>query len=203
MNLGTKLSLITIIASLSHTVGADTIILDDLIVKGSACVGTPCLDNENFDFDTLRIKSSEPKIRFQDTSNTASFPTQDWVMGITEGFNMTSVFYIQDITSGQNVMQIESGDTGGVALGAGSELVNGAISVGGTGTERRITYVAGGVNPTDAVTLAQFNNFEANATAAATADIAAVNTEISNLQAEMVLLNQRLDEVITRLDNLQ
>jgi hypothetical protein len=124
-------------------------------------------------------------------------------MGITAGLDMTSVFYIQDVTSGDNVMQIENGDSGGVALGAGSELVSGAVSVGAPASQRRVSHVADGVDATDAVTLAQFNDFEANASAAAAADIAAVNSDITDLQAEMVLLNQRLDEVIARLNALQ
>ncbi|WP_343988414.1 hypothetical protein [Kangiella japonica] len=181
---------------------ADEVILDDLIVDGSACVGTPCMNDEVFDFDTLKIKSDTPQIRFQDTSTSASFPTQDWLMGVMTGFNMTSIFYIRDETSSETVVQVESGANGGVALGAGAELVTGAVSVGSAGNEKRVTYVADAVNGTDAVTLSQFNDFEANAAAAAATDIAAVNAEITDLQAEMALLNQRLDEVITRLNAL-
>lgn len=202
MKLRIKLSIAAFCMSVSALAAADTVIIDDIIVNGSACVGAPCVNDEVFDFDTLKIKSATPQIRFQDTSTSAAFPTQDWLMGVTIGFDMTSVFYIQDATSSENVMQIENGTNGGVALGAGSELANGAVSVGATGNERRIAYVADAVDATDAVTLSQFNTFEAGAAAAATADIAAANSEITDLQAEMVLLNQRLNEVIARLNAL-
>lgn len=199
-----KVSQFVLIAltTVAISASADEVILDDLIVNGSACVGAPCINDEVFDFDTLKIKSDTPQIRFQDTSVSASFPTQDWLMGIMTGFDMTSIFYIQDETSSETVLQIESGTNGGVALGAGAELVTGAVSVGSAGNEKRVTYVAEAVNGTDAVTLSQFNDFEANAAATAATDIAAVNAEITDLQAEMVLLNQRLDEVITRLNAL-
>ncbi|GAA4359852.1 hypothetical protein [Kangiella marina] len=203
MDFRIKLSLAACFLSVSTFATADEVILDDVIINGSACVGTPCINDEFFDFDTLKIKSDTPQIRFQDTSTSASFPTQDWLMGISAGMNVNSVFYIQDETSSVRVMQIESGLNGGVALGAGSEIVTGAVSVGSSGSERRIAYVADAVNNTDAVTLSQFNSFEANAAATAATDVAAVNAEISDLQAEMVLLNQRLDEVITRLNALQ
>ena len=190
MNLGIKLSLACFLMSLTTFAAADTVIIDDIIVDGSACVGAPCVNDEVFDFDTLKIKSATPQIRFQDTSVSASFPTQDWLMGVTLGFDMTSVFYIQDATSSENVMQIESGANGGVALGAGADLVSGAVSVGATGNERRVAYVADAVNATDAVTLSQFNTFESNSAAAATADIAAVNSEISDLQNRRKILKK-------------
>jgi len=202
MKLRIKLSLTALLMSVTTFAAADTVIMDDAIVQGSVCVGTPCIDGEVFEFDTLRIKSTTPQIRFQDTSNSASFPSQDWLMGIASDSAMSSVFFIQDTTSTEKVLQIENGTDGGVALGAGSVLESGAISVGADGSERRIAYVADAVNATDAVTLSQFNTFESDATAAAAADIATVNSEISDLQAEMVLLNQRLNEVVNRLNAL-
>lgn len=194
--------LLIALTTVAVSASADEVILDDLIVDGSACVGTPCINNEVFDFDTLKIKSDTPQIRFQDTSISASFPTQDWLMGIMAGLDMSSIFYIKDEISSETVLQVQSGTNGGVALGAGAELVSGAVSVGSTGNSRRVAYVADAVEGTDAVTLSQFNDFETNAAATAATDIAAVNAEITDLQAEMVLLNQRLDEVIARLNTL-
>ena len=57
---------------------ADQVILDDLIVDGSACIGFDCVNGESFGFDTIRIKENNLRIRAQDTSSTASFPTNDW-----------------------------------------------------------------------------------------------------------------------------
>ncbi len=37
---------------------ADQVILDDLIVDGSACIGFDCVNGESFGFDTLRLKEN-------------------------------------------------------------------------------------------------------------------------------------------------
>jgi hypothetical protein len=55
----------------------DEVINDDLIVKGSACVGLDCVNNENFGFDTIRVKENNTRIQFDDTSG-AGFPTNNW-----------------------------------------------------------------------------------------------------------------------------
>lgn len=187
-----------IIAPLSAT--ADNVINDDLIVNGgdgAVCIGSPCIDGEIFDFDSLRLKSETPQIRFEDTSASASFPTNDWLMGLNN-----SIFYVQDVDGAAMVLQMDGGVDGGVALGAGSVLVDNAISVGDSGSERRVAYVADATDPTDAVTLSQFNTFEAASAAAAAADIATVNAEITALEAEMAALTLRLNDVVTRLNNL-
>ena len=55
----------------------DQVIPDDLIVQGSACVGLDCVNNENFGFDTIRVKENNTRIQFDDTS-VAPFPTNNW-----------------------------------------------------------------------------------------------------------------------------
>ncbi len=57
---------------------ADQVILDDLIVDGSACIGFDCVNGESFGFDTLRLKENNLRIRAVDTSSSASFPSNDW-----------------------------------------------------------------------------------------------------------------------------
>lgn len=157
---------------------ADQVVLDDLIVEGSQCVGDACTDTEDFGFDTLRLKADDPRISFIDTSNTAAFPTNDWLMGITsESLLDAPYFYLIDQTSQQSVLKISAGDNSSVALGAGSELVDGAISVGAEGAERRITHVAEGTADSDAVTKEQMD--------------AAVNA-----------INARIDTILTRLNEL-
>src|ERR1043165_6075913 len=57
---------------------ADQVIADDLIVQGSTCVGLDCVNNESFGFDTLRLKENNTRIKFQDTSTSAGFPSNSW-----------------------------------------------------------------------------------------------------------------------------
>lgn len=56
----------------------DFVIADDLIVQGSACVGIDCVNNENFGFDTIRVKENNTRIQFDDTSAAAGFATNNW-----------------------------------------------------------------------------------------------------------------------------
>jgi len=56
----------------------DVVVPDDQIVQGSLCVGLDCVNNENFGFDTIRLKENNTRIAFVDTSSTAGFATRDW-----------------------------------------------------------------------------------------------------------------------------
>jgi len=56
----------------------DQVIPDDLIVQGSGCFGLDCVNNENFGFDTIRVKENNTRIQFDDTSTSAGFPTNNW-----------------------------------------------------------------------------------------------------------------------------
>src|SRR5689334_4080220 len=56
----------------------DQVIADDLIVQGSICAGLDCVNNEDFGFDTLRVKENNTRIQFDDTSTSAGFPNNNW-----------------------------------------------------------------------------------------------------------------------------
>ena len=78
----------------------DQVIAGDLIVQGSACIGIDCVANEDFGFDTLRLKENNLRIKFDDTS-TGAFPATDWQLTANDstsgGLNR---FSIEDITAG-------------------------------------------------------------------------------------------------------
>ena len=56
----------------------DVVTADDEIIQGSLCVGLDCVVNENFGFDTIRVKENNDRIQFDDTSTAAGFPTNNW-----------------------------------------------------------------------------------------------------------------------------
>ena len=88
---------------------ADQQILDDLIVGGSICAGTDCSNGESFGFDTLRLKENNLRIKFQDTSNSASFPTNDWQITANDSANGgQNKFSIDDIDGGRTPFTIEA-----------------------------------------------------------------------------------------------
>lgn len=171
---------------------ADQVINQDLNVQGSLCVGEDCSTSESFGYDTIRLKSETPQIHFEDTSSSASFPSTDWRIGISDsGMAVPASFMIENLTSGYTSFLISP--DGDVALGAGAELVTDAVSVGAMGSERRVTFVAEGVDATDAVTLTQMQ-------AEVAADSADIDVELDALDTRMQALNDRLDSLVQQLN---
>jgi hypothetical protein len=124
----------------------DQLILDDLIVDGSLCVGLDCVNGESFGFDTLRLKENNLRIRFYDTSNSASFPSNDWQITANDSENGgANKFSIDDIDSGRTPFTIEAGtranalyvdDSGRVGLGTSTPAEDLHIWYGDTPTIR-------------------------------------------------------------------
>jgi len=135
---------------------AQQVIYDDLIVQPSICVGSTCTEGMDFEYNTIVLSSNEPSLFFQDTSSSASFPRTDWLVGLSQG-----TFSITNEDSNLPVLQI-SASGNGVALGGGADLLDGTISVGSVGSERRVVNVADGQNATDAATYGQLLTAMAN-----------------------------------------
>lgn len=77
----------------------DQVIVDDLIVTGSGCVGIDCVNGENFDFDTLRLKENNLRIKFEDTS-AGAFPSNDWQLTANDAASGgADRFSIDDVTN--------------------------------------------------------------------------------------------------------
>jgi hypothetical protein len=89
---------------------ADQIINDDLIVTFSTCIGTDCANGEAFGFDTLRLKENNLRIRFMDTSNSGSFPTNDWEITANDSINGgRNYFGFMDVDRGRTLLTLEAG----------------------------------------------------------------------------------------------
>lgn len=103
---------ISTLKALIPTAKADVVHLDDVIVGGSECIGSDCVDGENFNFDTLRLKENNLRIHFDDTSSSASFPSNDWRIVINDSNNGGGNFFsVEDSTAGQAVFTVEAGAT--------------------------------------------------------------------------------------------
>lgn len=131
----------------SSSAHADQVILDDLIVGGgSLCVGQDCVNGESFGFDTLRLKENNLRIHFQDTSSSASFPSNDWRIIINDSTNGGRNFFaIEDSNAGRMPFFIEAGapanslyveDGGRVGFGTATPVVEAHITDGDTPTVR-------------------------------------------------------------------
>ena len=124
----------------------DQVFLDDIIVDGSACIGFDCVNGEAFGFDTIRMKENNLRIRAQDTSNSASFPTNDWMLTFNDSGNGgQNKFSVDDVDGGRTPFTIEASapshslyidDGGRIGLGTSTPVVEMHIKDGDTPTVR-------------------------------------------------------------------
>jgi len=136
---------------------ADQVILDDLIVDGSACIGFDCVNGEAFGFDTIRIKENNLRIKAEDTSTTASFPSNDWQITFNDSANGgANKFSIDDIDGGRTPFTIEAGapshslyvdDGGRLGLGTSTPVVELHVVDGDTPTLRLEQDGSSGFSP--------------------------------------------------------
>ena len=126
---------------------ADQQFLDDVIISGgSLCVGFDCVNGESFGFDTIRVKENNLRIHFDDTSNSASFPGNDWRIVINDTSNGgANYFGVEDSTAGRRPFTIEAGapvntlyveDDGDVGIKTSTPVVDLHIVEGNTPTVR-------------------------------------------------------------------
>ncbi len=124
----------------------DQQINDDLIVTQSLCVGQDCSNGESFGFDTIRTKENNLRIKFQDTSNTASFPSRDWELTANDSSNGgANKFSITDIDGARVPFTLEAGapsnslyvdDGGRLGLGSSTPVTQLHMVDGNTPTYR-------------------------------------------------------------------
>lgn len=120
--------------------------LTDVVIQGSECVGIDCATTESFGFDTIRLKENNLRIHFDDTSNSASFPGNDWRIIINDTTNGgKSLFAIEDSTAARRPFTLEAGapanalyveDGGNVGLGTATPVTNLHVVDGNTPTLR-------------------------------------------------------------------
>jgi hypothetical protein len=141
----------------SGDIANDQVILDDLIVDGSACIGFDCVDGESFGFDTLRLKENNLRIKFDDTSTTAEFPSVDWQLTANDSENGgADKFSIDDITNARTPFTILAGapsnslfvdGQGDVGLGTSTPLLELHMVDSDTPTVRLEQDGSGGWSP--------------------------------------------------------
>ena len=144
-------------AALDNVNAAAQTITTDLIVQGSECVGVDCVSSESFGFDTLRLKENNLRIHFNDTSSSASFPSNDWrivandstngggnYLAIEDSTAGTQPFRV-DAGAGANAMRIESG--GNVGIGNSNPVVELHVTDGDSPTLRLEQNGSSGFTP--------------------------------------------------------
>jgi hypothetical protein len=132
----------------------DVLHYDDVIITGSLCVGFDCQDGESFGFDTTILKEHNLRIYFNDTSYTASYPTNNWRITVNDSTNGgASYFSVDDVDDGTSIFKIEAGapsnslyveDYGRVGLGTSTPVVELHIKDSDTPTVRLEQDSSGG-----------------------------------------------------------
>jgi len=135
----------------------DQVFLDDVIVTGSICVGQDCVNGESFGFDTERLKENNLRIHFDDTSSSASFPSNDWRIIINDSANGgANYFAIEDSSLGRIPFRIEAGaianalyvdSDGDVGIGTATPVVEVHAVDGNTPTLRLEQNGSSGFTP--------------------------------------------------------
>lgn len=117
-------AILAVAAVASFYTQADQKISDDLVIQGSLCVGLDCSVGENFNYDTIRMKENNLRIRFIDTSATSSFPTRDWQITANENTNGgKNAFFIENTDAPTIPFYIdESAPNYGIYIGAGDRV---------------------------------------------------------------------------------
>lgn len=119
-----------ILGSTINATGYPDLLLNNLVVIGSECVGLDCEDSESFGFTTLKLKENNTRLMFDDTSTEPGQPDNDWVIEANDSRDSgRSAFMIVDSTSGEIpfVIEANAGDSafyidsfGNVGIGIGS-----------------------------------------------------------------------------------
>ncbi len=132
----------------------DQVIPDDLIVQGSGCFGFDCVNNESFGFDTIRLKENNLRIKFEDTSSSAGFPTTDWQLTANDSASGgANKFSIEDITSakvpftitgGASTNSIFADSTGRIGFRTSTPVLDLHVSTSNTPALRLEQTAAGG-----------------------------------------------------------
>jgi hypothetical protein len=122
----------------------DQVVPDDLIVDGKGCIGLGCANGESFGAEALRLKQSVVRLRFEDTSATAGFPTRDWQLTINDpGSGGADRFSVDDLTAGTTPFTIRG------AAPSNSLYMDGLGNIGiGTATPAQDVHIASGNTPT-------------------------------------------------------
>jgi hypothetical protein len=120
----------------------DEVIYDDLIVDGSLCVGNDCYSGLAFGFDTIVMMENNLRIYFDDTSNTSSFPNNDWRIVINDTTDGGGAYFaLQDVSGGLTPFTVEAGaktnslyvdDDGQVGIGTSAPVFELHIKEGDT-----------------------------------------------------------------------
>jgi hypothetical protein len=101
---------IAVAATVAAGPGVAQVINQDLIVQGSACVGTDCSPTQIFNSDTAILSENVLRMLFNDTSTLPGFPHTNWRFIFNDQFqNGADYFSVDDVSHGSNILRLDAG----------------------------------------------------------------------------------------------
>ena len=86
------------------------VINDDLEVIGSLGIGLDTPANQGYGFDTVIMRENNLRMYFNDTSNSGSFPTNDWRFTFNDSSNGgANYFSLDDVDAGYQAFRVDAG----------------------------------------------------------------------------------------------
>jgi len=141
----------------THRASADIVHNDDVIIIGSLNVGFDAVSGKGFGFNTIILSENNLRIKFEDTSSSASFPSNDWTLEANDSTNGGSNhFAIQDVETGRDVFKVEAGardnalfveSDGDIGIGTNNPAVDVDVKTGNTPTYRMQQDGSSGFTP--------------------------------------------------------
>ena len=81
---------------------------DDVSAQGGVCAGSDCTNAESYGFVTIKTRDNYARLKLEDTSTSAGFPTSDWQIGTNDTFSGgAEKFFIEDLTAATVPLLIE------------------------------------------------------------------------------------------------
>jgi hypothetical protein len=115
-------------------VAPNTLFTDDVAAKGGVCAGVDCISPESYGAATLKLKANNTRLKFEDTSTSAGFPTTDWQISANDIFSGgLNKLFVEDLTAATSPFVIEGGtptntlyvdSTGRVGIGTSTPAKN-------------------------------------------------------------------------------
>ncbi|MEA2490477.1 MAG: hypothetical protein QOH21_2269, partial [Acidobacteriota bacterium] len=96
------------LAAKSLRPAVDTLFAGDVAAQGGVCAGADCTAAESYGVSAIKLKANNTRLKFEDTSATAGFPTTDWQLSANDTFSGgANKFFVEDLTAATAPLVIE------------------------------------------------------------------------------------------------
>jgi hypothetical protein len=87
-----------------------TFFSDFVSAAGGVCGGADCSSSESMGSATIKLKANTVRLKFEDTSTLAGFPSTDWQLSANDSFSGgVNKFFVEDLTAATVPFTIEGG----------------------------------------------------------------------------------------------